>query len=75
MNDTNWREDYLARKPGLKPLQIELLKNGPKSLSSSWMLGAMYSDWKKNIAGIVDPPAPDCSSSLQEWEARVKKYQ
>ena len=71
MNDTNWREDYLARKPGLKTLQIKLLKEGCTSLSQSWMLGAMYQDWKR-LRGIPpEPEPPNCQSSFQEWNQEV----
>ena len=61
-------------KAGLSKFQIELLENGPKSLSQSWILGAMHGNWKK-MKGIKDPEPPDCSSSMKEWEERVKKIQ
>ena len=71
-DDSNWREEwknYTSNK-----FQLELLENGPKSLSQSWILGAMHQDWKK-MKGYRDPEPPDCSSSLQEWERSIKKYQ
>jgi|TARA_B100000524_G_scaffold70636_1_gene32526 hypothetical protein len=71
-NDS-WREEYLGMKVHGKR-QTELLKNGPKSLSQSWILQAMYNDWKTK-KGIVDPEPPDCQSSMKEWEESVKKYQ
>ena len=37
----------------LNKRQLELLENGPDSLSSSWSLQAMYNDWKR-IKGISD---------------------
>ena len=61
-------------KAGLSKFQIELLENGPKSLSQSWILGAMHGNWKK-MKGIKDPEPPDCQSSMKEWEERVKKIQ
>ena len=38
--------------------QSELIENGPKSLAQSWMMQAMYNDWKKK-KGIVDTEQPD----------------
>ena len=26
---------------------LELLENGPKSLSQAWLLGALHNEWKK----------------------------
>ena len=72
-DDSNWRSEYLDLKV-LSISQCELLEKGPKSLSQSWILGAMYNDWKR-IKGYKDPEPPDCSSSLQEWEKSIKKYE
>ena len=44
-DDSNWKEDYLSYKHVTKR-QRELLENGAKSLSQSWLLGAMYNEWK-----------------------------
>ncbi len=71
-SDTNWREEYKAYTSSKR--ELELLENGPKSLSQSWILGAMYNKWKR-IKGIKDPEPPDCSSSLKEWEQSIKKYE
>ena len=73
-DDSNWRSEYLdLAGHRLKTLQCEVLEKGPKSLSQSWMLGAMKQDWKR-IKGYKDPEPPDCQSSLQEWEQSIKKY-
>ena len=72
-DDSNCRSEYLDLKV-LSISQCELLEKGPKSLSQSWILGAMYNDWKR-IKGYKDPEPPDCSSSLQEWEKSIKKYE
>tara|TARA_B100000902_G_scaffold323850_1_gene317807 strand:+ start:598 stop:870 length:273 start_codon:yes stop_codon:yes gene_type:complete len=69
----DWRQEYLGMKAHGK-YQTELLENGPKSLSQSWMMGAMYNDWKRK-KGIKDPEPPDCQSSMKEWEQSIKKYQ
>ena len=46
MDDTNWRKDYADNYCNNKR-HLELLENGPKSLSQSWLLGAMYNEWKR----------------------------
>jgi hypothetical protein len=71
-DDSNWREEYKAYTSSR--YELDLLENGPKSLSQSWMMGALHNKWKK-INGYKEPEPPDCQSSLKEWEASVKKYQ
>ena len=68
-DDSNWREEYKAYTSNKK--QLELLENGPKSLSQSWILGAMPNNWMK-IKGYKYPDPPDCQSSFKEFNA---KYQ
>ena len=48
----NWREEYKKMKK-LSLREMELLKNGPDSLASSWRLQSMYNNWKR-IKGISD---------------------
>ena len=67
-DDSNWREEYKAYTSDKK--QLELLENGPKSLSQSWHLQALYSNWKK-IKGIKDPEPLDLQSSFKEWNKKV----
>ena len=43
-DDSNWREDYKQYTSNKR--YLELLENGPKSLSQSWLLGALYNEWK-----------------------------
>ena len=75
-DDSNWREDYKQYTSNKR--HLELLVNGPKSLSQSWILQALYNELKK-IKGYnkLDPKENEgqCQSSMQEWEASVKKYQ
>ena len=68
-DDSNWREESLPYHTGR---QAELLRDGPKSLSQSWLMQAMYGKWKKRN-GYKDPEPPDCSSSMKEWEESIKK--
>ena len=44
-DDSNWREEYKSYTSNKR--HLELLENGPKSLSQSWVLGALYNQWKK----------------------------
>ena len=70
-DDSNWRSEYLdLAGHRLKTLQCEVLEKGPKSLSQSWMLGAMHGDWKR-IKGYKDPEPPNCQSSFKEWEDSI----
>ena len=67
-DDSNWREDFKGYTSN--KYQLDLLENGPRSLSQSWMMQAMYNKWKK-IHGIVEPEPPDCSSNLKD---SLKKF-
>ena len=44
-DDSNWREEYKSYTSNKR--HLELLENGPKSLSQSWILQALYNEWKK----------------------------
>lgn len=68
----DWKTDYLAMKM-LSPFRVKLLKEGAKSLSQSWILQAMYNDYKR-IKGIKEIPPPDCQSSFKEWNDKVENY-
>ena len=67
-DDSNWREESIPYHSGK---QADLLRDGPKSLSQSWLMGAMYNQWKKRN-GYKDPEPPDVSSSYLEWEKKIK---
>ena len=70
LTDTNWRKEYMAYTSS--KYELDLLENGPKSLSQSWVLGAMYQKFKR-VKGIPpDPEPPDCSSSFKEWNSKIK---
>ena len=43
-DDSNWREESIPYHSGK---QAELLRDGPHSLAQSWMMQAMYGQWKK----------------------------
>ena len=70
-DDTNWREEYKAYTSS--KYELNLLENGPKSLSQSWVLGALHNKWMK-IKGYKYPEPPDCQSSFKEWEEKIKDH-
>ena len=71
-DDSNWREESLPYYTGTR---AELLKNGPKSLSQSWVMQAMYGQWKK-MKGYdkLDPQENEgqLQSSMKEFFRRQK---
>ena len=69
-DDSNWREESLPYYTGTRE---KLLKEGPKSLSQSWILGALYQKWKK-INGYKDPEPPNVQSSLGEFFKKQDTY-
>ena len=75
-DDSNWREEYKAHTRN--KMELDLLEHGPKSLSQSWHLQALYSNWKK-MKGYdkLDPKENDgqLQSSFSEWDKNAKKYQ
>ena len=72
-DDSNWREEYKNYTSNAR--HLELLENGPHSLSSSWILGALYNQWKK-MKGYdkLDPKENEgqLQSSMKEFFARTK---
>ena len=73
IDDSNWRDEYKNYTSSKK--ELELLENGAKSLSQSWILGALYQKWKR-VKGIPpEPEPPDCQSSFIEWEKKAKQLE
>ena len=71
-DDSNWREEYKSYTTNKR--YLELLENGPHSLSQAWILGALYSDWKKRKGyNKYDPKenAGQYQSSLKEFFERT----
>ena len=68
---TNWREEYKSYTSS--KYELDLLENGPKSLSQSWVMGALHNKWMK-IKGYKYPEPPDCQSSFKEWEEKIKDH-
>ena len=56
MYDKSWRQDYLNNYSHSLPKKWkELLNEGAKSLSQSWILQALHYDWKRK-KGYKEPP-------------------
>ena len=74
-DDSNWREEYKSYTSNEK--HLELLENGPKSLSQSWILQALYNEWKK-IKGYnkLDPKENEgqLQSSMGDFFKRQDEY-
>ena len=67
-DDSNWREEYKSHTRN--KMELDLLENGPKSLSQSWHLQALYSNWKKmKCYNKLDPKENEgqLQSSLKEF--------
>ncbi len=64
MNEIDWKQELLDSAVFNKK-QEKLLKNGAKSLTDSWLLGVLYTRWKK-LKGISEPLTPKCRSSFLE---------
>ena len=71
-DDSNWREEYKGYTSS--KYELELLENGPKSLSQSWMMGALHNKWKK-MKGYKEPEPPDVSSSLSEFFKKQNEHE
>ena len=72
-DDSNWRQEYKSYTSNQR--HLELLENGPKSLSQSWVMGAMYNEWKKrNGYDKFDPQENEgqLQSSMKEFFQRQK---
>ena len=72
-DDSNWREEYKSYTSNKR--HLELLENGAKSLSQSWVLGALYNEWKK-IKGYnkLDPKENEgqLQSSFKEFNNKYE---
>ena len=66
-DDSNWREEYKAHTRN--KMELDLLEHWPKSLSQSWHLQALYSNWKK-VKGITDPEPLDLQTNFKDWSEK-----
>ena len=44
MSEENWKNQYKQWK-NLKPYQIKLIDDGPKSQSQAWLINSMWCEW------------------------------
>tara|TARA_B100001250_G_scaffold251402_1_gene216079 strand:+ start:230 stop:496 length:267 start_codon:yes stop_codon:yes gene_type:complete len=65
----DWQQELLDSAKFNKK-QENLLKNGVKSLTDSWLLGALYIRWKK-MKVYRELPTTNYQSSFLEWENRL----
>tara|TARA_X000000368_G_C22825288_1_gene620896 strand:- start:276 stop:524 length:249 start_codon:yes stop_codon:yes gene_type:complete len=72
-DDSNWRQEYKGYTSNQR--HLELLENGPKSLSQSWVMQALYGQWKK-MKGYdkLDPKENEgqLQSSMKEFFQKTK---
>ena len=73
IEEIDWKQELLD-SANFNDKQEKILKNGAKSITDSWILGALYTRWKK-LKGYREPPTPNCQSSFMDWESNVKKNQ
>ena len=71
--EINWREELLE-SANFNGKQERILREGPRSLVDSWILGALYSRWKK-LRGYREPPVPNCQPSFQEFNKKVREVE
>ena len=69
-NKIDWETELLDSKKFNKK-QGNLLKNDARSFTDSWLLGVLYTRWKK-LKDIREQPSPNCCSSFQEWNKTVE---
>ena len=73
MSDENWKDEYKSWK-SLRPFQLRLLDSGPISLSQTWLINAMWCDWKE-IKKLKDIEAPKIEISRQSSDKELSSQQ
>jgi len=71
----DWKQELLE-SGRFNKFQEKLLKNGAKSLSQSWLLGALYTRWRKLKGLNLNDPKENTGqmqSSFKEFSDNVKK--
>ena len=68
--EIDWKQELLDSEKFNKK-QENQLNNGSKSLTNTWLLGVLYTRWKK-LKGIREQPISDYSSSFLEWNKKVE---
>tara|TARA_B100000700_G_C14623637_1_gene659412 strand:- start:347 stop:556 length:210 start_codon:yes stop_codon:yes gene_type:complete len=67
MESEDWKEQYKQWKL-LKPFEVRLLDEGPKSLSQTWLVNQMWCEWR-DIKKIKQAKLPsiEISSNQDPW--------
>ena len=65
MNDETWKIQYKRWKK-LKPYEIKLIDDGPKSQSQAWLLNSMWCEWMDLKSTNF---SENFTSSSDPWEA------
>ena len=66
----DWKQEILDSVK-FNTKQENMLKKGAKSLTNTWLLGVLYTRWKK-LKDIRKKTSSDCSSSFQKWNQKVE---
>ena len=66
----HWKQELLESANFNKEKE-NLFKVGEQSFTNIWLLGVLYTRWKK-LKGIREQPSPDYSSNFQEWNKKVE---
>tara|TARA_Y100001968_G_scaffold163589_1_gene149669 strand:- start:331 stop:540 length:210 start_codon:yes stop_codon:yes gene_type:complete len=68
MSDESWKSQYKQWK-NLKPYQIKLIDDGPKSQSQAWLFNSMWCEWNdlKRI-NVPEISKKAISVSTDPWE-------
>ena len=68
MSDETWKKQYKQWKD-LKPYQIKLIDDGPKSQSQAWLYNSMWCEWKDlTKTNKSDFPKKTKSSGVDYWD-------
>ena len=68
MSNEIWKAQYKKWK-NLKPYQIKLIDDGPKSQSQAWLINTMWSEWRdlKKI-NFSENSVKDYSTGNDPWD-------
>ena len=67
----DWKQELLD-SANFNGKQEKILKHGQKSLTDSWLLGALYTRWKK-MKGYREPPTPNYQSHSLNGKSDLQK--
>ena len=72
MDSNNWKEEFFDSQ-NLNKKESNLLKNGAKSLTDSWLLQSLYVRWKR-LKGYKDSDIENkgqFQSSFKEFDRKI----